>query len=250
MNVDPSPSQSAGAAGAAGAGIQGPMLGYLIAALIAAVATFLVLHTSYPFFVLTGELADLPVPAPAEDLARQDAAIREVTLYNAFVVLMTFGGALAVGAALVESVSRRSFLRGLVALVLGAALGVGAGAAGAWTADTLLWQFAAGGSTLLECAAATAAVFAPLGLAFGLTVGIASASLRTMLRAGAFGFVGGGLTAVFYAFIAGLVFSDAPTDVVIPISLATRLMWLLLPAIAISLVVAASESSGAATAQR
>ena len=205
----------------------GPLVGLLIA-LLAGAFCWVLLETIFPVFVISERLANLPTPAPVEDLAELEMANRQAARRNAILFLgilgAVVGGSLAVG----EGVLRRSGRIVLTAVLIGTAVAaVFGGLAG--LNGHMAFDFhrpIEGLSPLAKTIRTQAAMLATFGLGIGMAVGMVSGRGRIALTCIVGGLLAGVLAGIVYPMLTAICFPGLATESVVPSQAIGRVVWI------------------------
>jgi hypothetical protein len=205
----------------------GPLAGLLIALLAGAVC-WVLLETAFPVFAISDRLANLPTPAPVEDLVELEMANRQAASRNAILFLGILGAVVGGGLAVGEGVARRSGRLILTAVLAGTAVaalfGCLAGLIGHMAFD--FHRPIEGLSPLAKTIRTQAILSATLGLGLGLAVGMISRRGRIALTCLVGGLLAGVLAGIVYPMLTAICFPGLATESVVPSQTIGRLVWI------------------------
>ena len=203
-------------------------LAWLLVALAAGAVAWVLLETFDPVFAVPEHLANLPTPAPVEDLIALEMASRKAETRNAILFVGILGAAVGGSLAVGEGVARRSgravLTAALAATAVAAAFGCLAALAGHAVFDyhRPLQDL----SPLAKTIRTQGAMLATLGAGIGLAVGLFSGSWRTGLTCLAGGLLAGVLAGMVYPMLAAVFLPGVATELVVPLGAVDRLLWI------------------------
>lgn len=197
------------------------------------------------FFAIPAELTPQALaPTPGGDyIGKQFAASNRATLGNNTANYAIVGAAIAALVGLAQGVRQRSLLRMALGFAAGLLVGAIAGAGAAYGVTLLIRQPAAASiAASVKSAMGQVICWGLVGFACGLSVSAGTRRPARVLHLSAAGSIGGLLGAALYGVLAPLLFPLSNTDLLVPGTSASRLLWIGVAAASIGLMLARSRA--------
>lgn len=211
----------------------GPIVLAIVSALACSAAAMMV-PQFHPLHVLPEELGDYGTGASDELVQKSMDEQKNLDKKNDLAVLALIGGSMAAAVGLIEGLRRKSLVRAAAGLIVGAALGAGGGALGADLAYRVQAELnvVRADAPIQNTIAMHCGVWVPIGLACGISVGVAAMNVGLILKCGIGGAIGGALASTVYPIAAAYVMPGARVDTVYSHNLpSAQWLWLLTAAV-------------------
>lgn len=206
----------------------GPLKG-LVFGLVGGVITTVILHASYPVFLIPEELRDLPTPAPVEDLAKHDAAMIVANCYNAIFAVGLLGAVVGATLAIGEGVTRGSLAKALAVSVGCAVIGAASGCLAGWFGHLVLQacrpleELTPLARTIRVQGVILGTVGAGIGFGLGALMG---RRLKTTLTCFVAGIMAGVMAGMVYPFLTAVLMPGVHTERLIPKQIGSHFLWM------------------------
>jgi len=206
----------------------GPLMG-MVLGLSGGAVTWAVLFVCYPVFQISEELANLPTPAPIEDLERAEAAMIEANGYNAVFAVGLLGAVVAATMAIGEGIAQGSIVKALIAAAACAFIGALAGCLTGWLGHVVLQACrpVEDLTPLARTIRVQGVMLATVGAGIGLGIGV---MLGRRARTTVICPIAGGLAGVFagmlYPFLTAVLLPNVRTEILIPAQIGNHFLWL------------------------
>jgi hypothetical protein len=165
------------------------------------------------------------------------SAKHRIMYANTAVVYGLFGGIVAAFFAVAEGAARRSAGYALVGALLGLVIGAVFGALGGGVGQFIQMSTEPAVDRMVKTMMVHAAGWSITGLGVGLGFAIASWRGKIIGLAVLGGIVAGGVSALLFSILAGLLFTGFNTDLVVPAGSGARLFWFVLTSSLMAIVV-------------
>ena len=213
-----------------------------IVSVLACVAAAMIIPQFHPLHVLPKDLGEYGTGASDELVQTSIDEQRKLDVKNDLAVLALIGGSMAAAIGLIEGLRQKSLVRSAAGLIVGAALGAGGGALGAELAYRIQTELnvVRADAPIQNTIAMHCGVWGPIGLACGISLGVAAMNVGLIVKCGIGGAIGGALASTAYPILAAYVMPGARVDLVYSHNLpSAQWLWLLSAAVLTAVIAGA-----------